>query len=170
MEVRKLYVCPIVVYQHSFVYTSEKITYTEANRFVADTVYPGEGEKARKRVRNQIRRAREKGIIPAEDPMDAGEFFRWARRIEGWEPLCEINGLPIAPLEVYKRGNMGCVVSVDGEPDWIPGNESERLELISNLQLENRRHRETETELARLREMEQRHKRKGKPWSKKKRD
>lgn len=75
-----------------------KITTRQAAEFIAEVVYPSDDFRdARKRVRQRIRDARQRGDMPDEDPIDAARFFGWAIDQAKWQALSEVEGLPRKP-------------------------------------------------------------------------
>ncbi len=82
-------------------YRAGNITTRQAVELIAAVVSPNEYQPAvRKRVRDLIRYAREKGSLPKlkSDKFDATEFFGWALGRPKWRALAQLEGLPRAPV------------------------------------------------------------------------
>lgn len=82
-------------------YPPGKITTSQAVKFIATVVYPNDDQVAgRKRVREKIRYARQKKILPAADTFEPDNFFRWAIDANpDWaDALVLVKGMPRAAI------------------------------------------------------------------------
>lgn len=122
-------------------YPAGNISTRQAVELIAEAIYPGdEPIAARKRVRERIRYAREKGKVPLSDSINAPDFFRWALDCEDWRALAAVEGLPRSVIIGVACGSI-CAMTGKAYGTVIPGDpqklrdeycrcETERMKLV----------------------------------------
>lgn len=140
-------------------YPAGNISTRQAVELIAAAIYPDDKPiAARKRVRERIRYAREKGEVPRSDSLIAPDFFRWALNYEDWRALALVEGLPRSAIIAVMSGSLPALtgkaygVAIPGDPQKLRDEytrvEVERMKLVEENNELKKRISELESEVS----------------------